>query len=241
MNSISTMSGQPTPAAAGAPGARGGSALMVATLVAFMPVGCGGTPLDLRFIGNEAFEISDGRITLLTDFPYRSGYSGYMTYDASAVRPEGRVVTLVTHRHLDHFDPSSFLETAWEIVGPEEVTRSLPPDRVVPFQRVVSVNGITIRPVRTPHRDTEHYSYLVEWGGRRLYFVGDTEDAGALLDMRGLDYAFVTPWLWDTVRRGGKRVDARRIVIYHHTAGQPIPDCAECWIPRQGDRLGVGR
>jgi hypothetical protein len=196
-------------------------------------------PLELRFIGNQAFEITDGRVTLLTDFPYQSGYSGYMTYDEASVRPRGRVLSLITHRHMDHFEPGLFLKTTWEIYGPWEVTRSLPPGRVVAMGPEVSWGGITIRPVRTPHRDTEHYSYLVEWAGTRLYFVGDTEDPGELLRAKDLDFAFVTPWLWRTVRSRKVTLDARRIVIYHHTAKERVGDCPGCWIPRQGERLNA--
>ena len=32
-------------------------------------------PLTATFIGNEAWHITDGEYTLLTDFPYQSGYS----------------------------------------------------------------------------------------------------------------------------------------------------------------------
>ena len=41
--------------------------------------------LSARFIGNAAFEITDGEFTLLTDFPYQSGAFGYMTYDPAEV------------------------------------------------------------------------------------------------------------------------------------------------------------
>lgn len=195
------------------------------------------SPLELRFIANQAFEITDGKDTLLTDFPYQPGYSGYMTYDPASVRPRGRVLSLITHRHLDHFDPVRFLKESWEILGPEEVTRALPEGRVRRLGPEVSWGGVVIRPIRTPHRDTEHYSYLVEWGGTRLYFVGDTEDPEELLRARDLDYAFVTPWLWRTVRESKATVEARHIVIYHHTARDTIGDCGGCWIPRQGERL----
>ena len=40
---------------------------------------------------------------------------------------------------------------------------------------------VTIRPLATPHARLEHYSYVVEWNGQRLYFTGDTEDTAALL------------------------------------------------------------
>jgi hypothetical protein len=40
--------------------------------------------LHFKFIGNQAFLITDGNTTLLTDFPYTSGAFGYMTYDFTA-------------------------------------------------------------------------------------------------------------------------------------------------------------
>lgn len=196
-------------------------------------------PLEARFIANEAFSITDGRVTLLTDFPYQSGYSGYMTYDLETVRPEGRVLTLITHRHQDHFDPLPFREKTWSILGPKEVTRGLPAARVVALHPRVSFEGITIEPFRTPHRDTEHYSYLVTWNGLRLYFVGDTEDTRALLAQPRLDALFVTPWLWQSARRRGHLPDARLVVIYHHTLDETVADCDDCWIPRQGERRSI--
>ena len=46
--------------------------------------------LEARFIGNMAYAISDGTITLFSDFPYESGYSRYMTYDAREIRSLAR-------------------------------------------------------------------------------------------------------------------------------------------------------
>ena len=40
---------------------------------------------EIEFIGNAAFRITDGTTTLLTDFPYRSGASGYMSYEAADI------------------------------------------------------------------------------------------------------------------------------------------------------------
>ncbi len=35
--------------------------------------------LEARFIGSMDLAITDGAVTLFTDFPYQSGYSQYMT------------------------------------------------------------------------------------------------------------------------------------------------------------------
>ena len=143
---------------------------MRSILVAALALGAGwigqqdrgaGRSLEFRFIGNEAVAMSDGRQTIVTDFPYQSGYSGYMTFEASAA------------------------------------------------------------------------PYLVRWGGRTAYFVGDTEDPDALVRQRGLDVAFVTPWLLRTVEKQKLKIDARSIVIYHHQAGESVPRCERCTTPEQ--------
>ncbi|HET8647211.1 MAG TPA: hypothetical protein VFO85_17070, partial [Vicinamibacteria bacterium] len=45
-------------------------------------------PLTATFIGNMAVHITDGRVALVTDFPYEGGYSGYMRWSAAMV-PQG--------------------------------------------------------------------------------------------------------------------------------------------------------
>lgn len=82
---------------------RVGRAVMLFAAAAWCAA-CGPPPaLTIRFIGNAAFELTDGRSTPLVDFPYESG-GGYMSFDSAAVRPRGDVLALFTHRHRDHFD-----------------------------------------------------------------------------------------------------------------------------------------
>ena len=97
--------------------------------------------------------------------------------------------------------------------------------------------GIVIRPLATPHAGLEHYSYLVEWNGLRLYFTGDTEDTSALLAARNLDAAFVSPWLLDAVRKQGARIDARQVIVYHHRDGDTPPPVQGRRVPKQGETI----
>jgi L-ascorbate metabolism protein UlaG (beta-lactamase superfamily) len=189
--------------------------------------------LTIRFIGNEAVSLSDGRLTLVLDFPYQPGYSNYMTYPDSALDIRGDVVAVITHRHRDHFAEERFLPTEWRIVGPREVTASLPPARVIALDSVVRIGDAVLRPIATTHAGVEHYSWLIGWQGRRFFFVGDTNDPAALLMSGPLDIAFVSSWLLQAARRGGREVPARQIVLYHHT--DPAREqCAPCLVPRQG-------
>jgi L-ascorbate metabolism protein UlaG (beta-lactamase superfamily) len=108
-------------------------------------------------------------------------------------------------------------------------------------QPEVRWEGVTIRPLATPHARLEHYSYVVEWNGRRLYFTGDTEDTTALLAAKGLEVAFVSPWLLRAVQKAGKRIDARTVVVYHHQDGETVPAFQDRVVPAQGQVLRLGR
>lgn len=192
--------------------------------------------LRARFIGNMAFQLGDGRVTLRTDFPYESGYSGYMTWTDALVPAAGESLCLVTHSHRDHFLPALGSRYCQALIGPKDVAAAFP-GRSLPLDRPVSFGPLAVTPLATPHRGLEHYSYLVEWNGFRLYFTGDTEDAGELLRQRGLDVAFVSPWLLRSATSGGRRIDARRVVVYHHGAGETVPEIQGRELPRQGDEL----
>jgi L-ascorbate metabolism protein UlaG (beta-lactamase superfamily) len=198
--------------------------------------------LRFTFIGNEAFEITDGKTKLLSDFPYRSGYSIYMEYDERELDRDGDIVCLVTHRHPDHFEPRLFQSKGWAFIGPAEVAEKINGEGIVSLGDDVKRAGykdIEIEVLPTPHSDTEHYCYIVEWHGVRLFFSGDTEDPATLLAAERLDVAFVTPWLLDSVRRAGKRIDATRVVVYHHRAEELVPDFHDRLVPRQGDTFTV--
>jgi len=141
----------------------GASALRV-VLIALLAITLQATPADslqIRFVGNAGFELSDGATTLLIDLPYESGAFDLMTYDPTALDPVGRVVSVVTHRHVDHFDPSLFTAQEWDIVGPEEVTSALAPARVLQG-RIVMVGDFRIQRFSTPHSDVEHFGRLCD-------------------------------------------------------------------------------
>lgn len=215
--------------------------VVIAAVVA-CAAGAGAQPeLQARFIGNMAWSITDGTFTLMSDFPYDSGaVSGYMTYDAATElrSPTRDTLSLITHRHGDHWSPSLFPKTGWMVVGPRDVTAAMPQDRVVAVSPRFPYGPLRIDAIETPHANIGHYSYVVEWHGRRLYFSGDTESPDHLIALKGLDVAFVSPWLYGAVVKRGARVDATRVVIYHHQPGEAVPHCqAGCYLPRQGESL----
>jgi predicted RecA/RadA family phage recombinase len=155
-----------------------------------------------------------------------------MHYDPARLQPAGTTVSVITHDHEDHFDPSLFVaRTAWRIIGPPSVTRSLPPERVLTGDSVV-VGAFSIVAVRTPHT-SDHRSYRVRWRGRVLYFTGDTEQ-GTLASSPHLDVLFLTPWLQCALTDAGQVVSWDRAVLYHRQSDGSDPVCGSAEALEQG-------
>jgi hypothetical protein len=210
--------------------------ILLSALIALLPAvsGAGTAELRFTFIGNMAFAITDGTTTLYTDFPYQSGYHGYMTYDFDAVPKASEALCLVTHGHPDHFDAGLFARMNAKLIAPRSVEAQVPADRVIPLARKMTYRDIEIEAFPTKHHTMEHYSYLVTWHGRRLYFTGDTDTTDQLLAMRDLDVAFVSPWLMELVAEKKGRVDARRLVCYHQTSDEKVPAFQDRLVLKQG-------
>jgi L-ascorbate metabolism protein UlaG (beta-lactamase superfamily) len=197
--------------------------------------------LTATFIGNMAFAITDGKTTVYTDFPYDPGAFGYMTYDFAKVPKASPALCLITHGHRDHFDASLFGRMDAKIIAPPELEATLPKDRVIPVAPNMTWGDVTIEAFRTPHGSIDHRSYLVTWNGLRLYLTGDTDSTAALLAAKNLDVAFVSPWILGEVHEQGKRIDARRIIVYHHRPGEKPPTYQNAVAPRQGEVLVLER
>lgn len=215
-------------------------ALLLAGGIAAAAAGCARPAiLTIRFIGNTAFELSDGRATLVVDFPYESGAGGYMAFDSAAVRPRGPVLAIFTHAHRDHFDRAALLARGWRAYGPTALLDFLPPDRV--YARADSADFGGFHVVRIPewHADLDHVAYLITWRGRRIYHSGDTTDPTRLEAMTGLDVALVQQNLlcWMAQQRGA-RVPAREVIVMHHFA-TGARGCLGARALRQGEALVV--
>jgi L-ascorbate metabolism protein UlaG (beta-lactamase superfamily) len=132
--------------------------LFVACLAAAAGAAAEPAEIRARFIGNMALQLTDGRVTLRTDFPYESGYSGYMSWSDALVPPAaGEALCLVTHSHRDHFLAAVAARFCQKLVGPADVTAALP-DRALPMGRTVSFGPLVITPLATAHARLEHYS-----------------------------------------------------------------------------------
>ena len=195
-------------------------------------------PLTATFIGNEAWHITDGEYTLLTDFPYQSGYSRYMTWEWSGVpkiADPAKLLVVATHQHRDHFAAELFPRLSpGGVIGPASVRAAAPGKGIEPTGDA-RFGPIRVQAISTPHADLEHYSYVIEWHGLRIYLPGDTEGASSLIAAKNLDVAFVTSWMLRAAARAGAKIDARRVIVVHHEAGENVAPFQASTVPRQGE------
>jgi L-ascorbate metabolism protein UlaG (beta-lactamase superfamily) len=128
-------------------------------------------------------------------------------------------IALVSHLHLDHFDPASLRR-----LGPE--TRLVVPTGAGPLARrlgfervnelapgqVLGIGGLSIEATPAVHRGfrppfgprAAAVGYLVNDGRSRVYFAGDTDIFPGMADLaEGLDVALLPVWGWGpTLGRG---------------------------------------
>lgn len=201
--------------------------------VALLAAPGGELPLSIRFIGNEGVEISDGKATLLVDFPYVSGAFGYMSYDPSELKPRANSICLFTHRHDDHFAPELIAKLGCRVLAPPDAAAKV--KNATAITSVTRVGEITITPRSFEHAGVDHHCYLIEWNGRRLYFTGDTALVEALVGLPDLDVAFLSPWLATSAAVKQALPQAKQLVIYHHRDGETVPACKACLVPKQRD------
>lgn len=201
-------------------------------------VGLQAQTLEVKFISNAAVSISDGNLTVVSDFPYQSGYSIYMEYDFEKAKPKGKVLSLITHKHSDHFEPSLFEKTDWFVLAPNEIDLKIDKNKRLKMNETVEFEGVKIQPISSPHSNVEHYSYLMEWHGKSFYFTGDTESVEELKFAKDVDVLFISPWLMRKAERTETDISAKKIVVYHQAEKENVP-CGKCYIFDQGESFSL--
>lgn len=190
--------------------------------------------LEFQFIGNEAFHITDGKTTLLSDFPYTSGAFGYMTYDTRNIKPIVDGISLITHEHEDHWNPKLFSSMELTLIAPPKILAQVNGEKQISFSKEMRYKDLNVQAFRTPHTP-EHHSYLVTWHGIRIYFPGDTESLDPLVKIKNLDVVLITPWLLTSLMKTEKRIDTKMLVVYHHQPQETIPNYQDRIVPKQGE------
>jgi L-ascorbate metabolism protein UlaG (beta-lactamase superfamily) len=189
--------------------------------------------VTVKFLANEGVMLSSGGQQVLIDALFQKYETGYAVPADSTRRSLERAtapfdsvdVILVTHRHGDHFHPSSVVAHmsanphAWLVTSAQVIdsmrgrlagahgvaSRILPRTTAPGVWRRENVNGITVHLLGIPHggqrhRAVEHLGFIVELGGRRVLHVGDTDTNEAAfapfrLDTARIDIALLPQWM----------------------------------------------
>jgi L-ascorbate metabolism protein UlaG (beta-lactamase superfamily) len=132
--------------------------------------------------------------------------------DRAFARPAAVDAVLVSHVHMDHLHPRSLRLVSSGAMGVVPVGGGRMLEQVgfddVREVRVgdeVDVGGVTVRVVPAMHRrgrgphsrvEADPVGYVVEAGGRSVYFAGDTDLFPAMAELCGVTVALLPIWGW---------------------------------------------
>lgn len=194
--------------------------------------------ITIKFIGNCGMHLTDGTTNILVDFPYKSGAFNYMEFDKAELDsiPENSIF-LFTHKHPDHYSSKNMRKTLrkkkgqkfgkWNIAAMEALGNSIP--------------DFSVKAIETSHSlSFTHYSYLITWHGKRLYFYDDTETADIALTQKNLDWAFVPYWTAIQLQEKEVKMDTKMLGVYHFypkmTTSNQRPESIKLFV-NQGERV----
>ena len=166
--------------------------------------------MKITWLGHATVVIETPGARLVTDPVLRDRFLHLRRHSASVDAPEQVDSVLISHLHHDHLDLPSLRMVPGPVIGPRGTARVLRStgrriSEVGPGD-VVSVGDARIQAVRAVHDgrrwhmarryDEDTIGYVIEAGGVRAYFAGDTELYDGMRDLRPLDVALVPIWGW---------------------------------------------
>lgn len=170
--------------------------------------------ITIRFIGNCGLYITDGETHVYTDFPYVSGFNQYMEYDdVELSETKENAVFIFTHKHPDHYSKKLVKQVLKEKGGSSYGSWDIP--KLEGLSEVIP--GFKIQAFKTSHfLSSRHYSYLIEWHGKKIFLSGDTKETESILSVGGLEWAFVPAWMIRAIyMEQEQQIDSKMIAIYH--------------------------
>lgn len=165
--------------------------------------------IEITFLGNAGFSMSDGTTNIYFDFPYKSGTYGYMTYDPSELdKIKENSIFIFTHKHADHYSGKLVRKLNGKVFAGT--------NRKKIDQLNSQIPDFKIQSFRTKHRSSlAHYSYLIDWKGKRFFISGDTEHPETIASIKNIDYAFVPYWILTNAKEANLEIDTKTKVLYH--------------------------
>lgn len=165
--------------------------------------------ITVTFIGNAGFYMTDGTTNIYFDFPYKSGAFGYMPYDAAELNKiKDNSIHIFTHKHADHYAKKIVKKLKGKVYAGMNRKKISRLEKEIP--------DFKIKSYKTKHRFSfKHYSYAIEWHGKKLFVSGDTEHPETIGLIKDIDYAFIPTWILYYANLKNISIDAKNKVLYH--------------------------
>jgi ribonuclease BN (tRNA processing enzyme) len=176
--------------------------------------------ITVTLIGNAGFRMTDGVTNIYFDFQYKSGAFGYMTYserELEKIKPNS--IFIFTHKHADHYAKKIVKKLNGKVYAGSNRKEISELEKDIPDFKITSY--------KTKHRFSfGHYSYVIEWHGKKVFVSGDTKHPETIGLIKGIDYAFIPPWLITYAKEKNITIDAKIKVLYHLYSNEKVTEKA---------------
>lgn len=165
--------------------------------------------INVTFNGNAGFHLTDGNTEIYFDYPYKSGAFGYMTYDVNELNKiKDNSIFIFTHKHGDHYSKKLVKKREGKVYAGRNRKKINKLEKSIPDFKITSY--------KTKHNFSfKHYSYVIEWHGKKFFVSGDTEHPETIGLIKDIDYAFIPPWILYYAKEKNISIDAKNKVLYH--------------------------
>lgn len=171
--------------------------------------------ISIRFVGNSGFYMTDGKLDVYIDFPYKSGAHHYMEYDDEELENiKENSVFLFTHKHADHYSKKLIRNLNGKFFGPFK----FPKEKRIELADLNNLDpDFSVETFDTSHNFTfgKHYSYLITWHGKKIFVSGDTGDYEDWSKMENLDWSLTNFWIYRNAIEDKAVINSKIIGICH--------------------------
>jgi arylsulfatase A-like enzyme/L-ascorbate metabolism protein UlaG (beta-lactamase superfamily) len=147
------------------------------------------TSLQITWLGHASFRISAGQTVVYID-PWKLKTS-----------PEDANLVLVSHGHYDHHSPEDIRKVSsanTKLVGPADVIGKQNAGQVLTPGQTVDVGSVRVtgvaayNPSKQFHpKSNKWLGFVIEIGGKKIYYAGDTDVVDEMKSLKGIDVAFL--------------------------------------------------
>lgn len=204
--------------------------------------------IQIEFIGNCGFHMTDGITDFYIDFPYKSGAYGYMEFDEAEMNKiKENSIFIFTHKHADHYSRKN-LKRVMKSKGGKKYGVT----NISELEKLgETIENFEIKAFKTKHTffgiPFRHYSYLITWHGKKIFISGDTTNPETIGKMENIELAFVPYWILKNAKDQKIEIDAKLFAVYH-LYPQQIPSAKEAWdkiehirpMVEQGEKITIG-